>query len=155
MKRIQWSEFRPLLIRSRHVLGLTVTAWDFHAGFEPELYGDLAGCLIDEVRIEESSAPEGYERLGYFSVPATISEEKLMSLATDVYVRMFISPAIPGALRQIPEKLQETIGSLGEFDEALLGQVCSIGEFDWLALRDGDAGDEYYYLFGPLGNSSE
>ncbi len=63
-------------------------------------------------------------------------------------VRLFVCAPSDEFFKTIPVGVHEAIFNRGmELDEAFILTASLLRGFDWMALRDGDEGDAFYYLF--------
>jgi len=148
MKIIGLEEILSRVIRDRRDVAVSVPDYSFFAGFESEIFGEIcAGSPILTRHYPSSDELGKIECLGYFSIPDSISGENLSDIVRFSWVRLFVCSSSKVFFEQIPPAIQKAVCQLDELDEDVLLAASSMSGFRWMALRDGDEGDAYYYLF--------
>lgn len=148
MKIIGLEEMISRVIRDRREVVVSVPDYGFFAEFEPKIFGEMCAVKSAMTRLYRSSDEPGkVEYLGYFSIPDSISAENLINIVRFSWVRLFVCSSSIVFLENIPAVIQKSICRLDELDKDVLLAASSMSGFKWMALRDGDEGDAYYYLF--------
>jgi len=148
MKIIGLEEMLSRVIRDRADVVVSVPEYNFFSGFEPEIFGEIcADSPILTHHCPSVDEPGKIMSLGYFSIPSSISGKNLSDIVRFSWVRLFVCSSSRIFFEQMPPTIQKAVCQLDELDEDVLLVASSMSSFKWLALRDGDEGDAYYYLF--------
>lgn len=149
MKIISLDEMLSRLLPITGDVFVSVSDYEFLAGWEPEIFRELCGnnpIKTFSFVADESTGEIG--KNGYFRLFEGISDAVVESIARFMSVRMFVKRPRQNFFEEVPPLVRNAVFHRGmELDKAVLSVAASLSNFDWMALRDGDEGDAYYYLF--------
>lgn len=142
-------DIEPLMLKSRKNLVISVPDYKFLSEWEPGIF--MKVCSTEPIdpflHIEDPSSGELVEA-AYFRIPPDVASETIDSLSRFMSVRLFVCEPQQDFFEKIPSVIQQAIvRHSDEFDEDVILAASSMSGFKWMALRDGDEGDAYYYLF--------
>jgi hypothetical protein len=149
MKLIFLKEMICRFLDDRQNMVISVPDYKFLSEWESGLLGEVCKTtpIAPYLHVDDASTGELVEA-AYFKIPGNVSDETMGNLARFMSVRLFVSSPREGFFDNIPPIVQEAVFYRGkELDAAILDAATSMSGFKWMALRDGDEGDAYYYLF--------
>jgi hypothetical protein len=138
-----------LVTSSRACIFISVPDYKFLSEWMPDLFGDVckAAPVAPRLHLADESTGELVEA-AYFRILPAISDVTVERLSRFMSVRLFVCEPEQDFFEKIPSVVQQAIVSRDiEFDEDVILAASSMSGFKWMALRDGDEGDAYYYLF--------
>lgn len=130
-------------------LVVCVPDYKFLSGWSPVTFSELCKQRpIHPFLYQEGGGSEEIAEAAYFGIPPGMTKETLESLAIYMSVRLFVCAPQQDFFEKMPSVVQQAIvRHSDEFDEDVILAASSMSGFNWMALRDGDEGDPYYYLF--------
>jgi hypothetical protein len=149
MRKIDLDEMLCCLLPAKDRVVVSVSDYMFLAGWEADIFGEICNeePIASFPKLAENSADE-VTLNGYFRLLAKTSDEVIERLARFMSVRLFVCSPRDGFFDDIPPLVRDAIFNRGtELSEAVISAASSLSGFDWMALRDGDEGDAFYYLF--------
>jgi hypothetical protein len=142
-------DIESLVTNSRSSFFISIPDYKFLSGWMPDLFGDVCKTtpITPKLHVADESTGELAEA-AYFRILPAISDVTVERLSRFMSVRLFVCEPEQGFFEKIPPVVQQAIVSRdAEFDEDVILAASSMSGFKWMALRDGDEGDAYYYLF--------
>ncbi|WP_313920330.1 hypothetical protein [Tahibacter sp.] len=139
-----------LMIDAGTNLVVSVPDYKFLSGWIPGLLGELckATPIAPFLHPDEDRSNKEHVESAYFRISPSISAITLESLSRFMSIRLFVCEPQQDFFEKMPSVVQQAIVSRdNEFDEDVILAASSMSGFKWMALRDGDDGDAYYYLF--------
>jgi hypothetical protein len=142
-------DIETIVINSRECIFISVPDYKFLSEWMPDLFGNVCKTnpVAPRLHIADESTGELVEA-AYFRILPAISDVTVERLLRFMSIRLFVCEPQQGFFEKIPSVVQQAIVSRDiEFDEDVVLAASSMSGFKWMALRDGDEGDAYYYLF--------
>ena len=147
MKIIGYHEILSRLIAEKSRIIISIAAWDFHFDWQPDVFDGLGLCLVYEVIVKKDEVIDEDTRLGFFEVKNIDRLAALENIAHNLAIRLYVCNPDECFLHELSMSVFRELTARNELSESLITFFSTSKNYSWLALRDGDEGDAFYYFY--------
>ena len=146
MRIIGYDDILSKLMGEKSRIIVSIAAWDFHFDWEPDVFEGIGLTLIYEVIVKRDEIIDEDTRLGFFEVTSITRLGAMENIAQNLAIRLYVCDPDEHFVTGLSVGILRELAARNELSESLIDCFSKKIGCRWLALRDGDEGDAFYYF---------